>query len=130
MSSGHGTWRMHPSLISQGTRHSRSDRTTRQASHVEPAMKVAFVAIGALAILATLLPFIRSDRWWIRIFDYPRQQIAFVIAATLVILILLGDGNSIGKVVFLAALLLAFTCQAAQIFPYTPLARRQVLRAD
>ena len=103
---------------------------TREPSHGQrQAMKVPFVSIGALAILATLLPLIRSNRWWIRIFDYPRLQIAVVIAATLVILILLDTGNSIGEMVFLAVLLLAFAYQAARIFPYTRLARPQVLDA-
>lgn len=37
---------------------------------------LAFVLIGA-----TLLPLIKADGWWIRIFDFPRLQILFLAVA-------------------------------------------------
>ena len=44
------------------------------------------LAVGFLAfvlILATAVPLLRSNVWWIRIFDYPRIQIASLTALTL-----------------------------------------------
>ncbi|MGD7033575.1 endonuclease/exonuclease/phosphatase family protein [Methylotuvimicrobium buryatense] len=45
------------------------------------------LAVGLLSlvlIFATAVPLLRSDAWWIRVFDFPRVQIAALIGLTLV----------------------------------------------
>jgi hypothetical protein len=49
-------------------------------------MVLALYSLGLLAVVATLLPLFRKGAWWIRIFDFPRAQIAF-----LAVLVLLAD---------------------------------------
>jgi hypothetical protein len=43
--------------------------------------------IGLMIIVATVLPLSRSHRWWIRICDFPRFQVA-VLAIGLLVLML------------------------------------------
>lgn len=76
-------------------------------------------------VAATLLPLSRADAWWVRIFDFPRIQIAFLLAATLVAHLVFRRGG-VWSNVFDVALgaCLAYQCYA--MFPYTPLARPQV----
>jgi endonuclease/exonuclease/phosphatase (EEP) superfamily protein YafD len=40
--------------------------------------------LGAFVCLATLLPVFRSNRWWVRLFDFPRVQVATLGAAAVV----------------------------------------------
>ena len=47
-------------------------------------------------IVATLLPLAKLDDWWIRIFDFPRLQIA-VISALVLVLTLLVRARTLGS---------------------------------
>ena len=89
-------------------------------------MKLLIVGIGALMILATAIPLVRKDDWWVRIFDFPRLQIAILTAAVIVAYVLFLNPFGITEYAFIAALLLCLLYQAFMIFPYTPLARKQV----
>ena len=48
-------------------------------------MKSALFILGILFILATALPIVRSEEWWIRVFDFPRLQIAILLAGVLIL---------------------------------------------
>jgi endonuclease/exonuclease/phosphatase (EEP) superfamily protein YafD len=86
-----------------------------------------FFTIAALApIVATLLPFFRSGAWWIRIFDFPRIQIAIIGALILVADVVLRRDAGLSALGIRSALGLAILYQAYKIWPYTLLARRQV----
>lgn len=39
---------------------------------------IVLVALALLVVIATALPLLRLDQWWIRILDFPRGQIAVV----------------------------------------------------
>lgn len=84
---------------------------------------------GLAAITMTLLPLIRSDAWWIRVFDFPRIQIAITIG-----LIFAGDlgfrtETGLRTQLLRTALGLCLVYQAFKIRPYTRLARKQVQKA-
>ncbi|MEJ7849332.1 MAG: endonuclease/exonuclease/phosphatase family protein [Pyrinomonadaceae bacterium] len=68
----------------------------------------------------------RADAWWIRIFDFPRLQITFAAAATLAAFLLFAENFSAGGIFFLVILALCLLYQGYMMFPYTPLARKQV----
>ncbi len=93
-------------------------------------MRYFLLVLAGLGIMATLLPIIRTDTWWIRIFDFPRMQIAFLCAAAFVgLCFYLSDGNKWTWVVSL----LVLGCvvhQLVRIYPYTPLKQREVLASD
>ncbi|WP_027135634.1 endonuclease/exonuclease/phosphatase family protein [Geminicoccus roseus] len=84
------------------------------------------VSLGLL--LVTLLPLVRSPRWWVRVWDYPRLQVASALALALVgQLLLLGrEGPEIALMLATAA---GLAWQIWRIWPYTRLHRRQVLPA-
>jgi endonuclease/exonuclease/phosphatase (EEP) superfamily protein YafD len=96
---------------------------------VERPLDVFFTIAELAAIASTLVPFIRSDAWWIRIFDFPRIQIAAVST-----LILAGDlafrkDTSLSGHIIHVVLTLCILYQAYKIRPYTVFARKQVERA-
>ena len=39
-------------------------------------MQIALLALACIFIIGTLLPLLKHEAWWIRIFDFPRAQIA------------------------------------------------------
>jgi len=80
-------------------------------------------------VLATALPLIRRDDWWIRWFDFPRLQL-MIIGLILLGLQLLGMARMRRPAMFLfVALLMGVAYQAYWIFPYTRFASRQVKSA-
>lgn len=87
-------------------------------------MLIALTGLSGLFVAASLLPLIRTDAWWVRIFDFPRAQIA---AAGL---ILIGWASwmppSSWRLGLLVLLTVCLGLQLLHIVPYTPLFPRQV----
>lgn len=77
-------------------------------------------------IVATLLPFARLDDWWIRIFDFPRLQIAVVSAVVLVLTGLVHEGSGLVHSLWQLTLAACALYQAWCMLPYTPLQAQQV----
>lgn len=86
--------------------------------HLLTAAAIAFV-------VATLLPLTRQQRWWVRVFDFPRLQIASALLALLVAHVLVVE-HTPWQHALRAALLACLVLQVRQMLPYTPLARREV----
>ena len=85
------------------------------------------VAILTLIMtLLTLLPLSRNQRWWVRVWDFPRLQMAVLSVTFLIIeLCLLPNGGLLAGFI----VILALGCTVYQswwIFPYTGLAKKQV----
>lgn len=95
-------------------------------------MQTALVVAAALAIAATLLPLSRSDAWWVRGWDFPRLQVLTLIALVAAGLVLLpdagdaGDGPSWLRALLLVALAGCACHQLWMMYPYLPIARKQV----
>lgn len=94
-------------------------------------MLLIAIVLGAIAVIGTLIPLLRNDAWWIRIFDFPRIHLLVLalISALLFFLAMRNDWTAL-HIVALILLGAAAVYQAIQIFPYTPLARHQVAPAD
>ncbi len=88
---------------------------------------LAFILL-CISIFPTLASLIKWDDWWIRIFDFPRVQIAVIQIIILFIAIWLIPYFSLTYIVLFAVAVLSFLYQLVKIFPYTNLARQQVLR--
>ncbi len=78
---------------------------------------------GVPLIALTLLPLVRSGAWWIRIWDYPRLQLAVLLAATAGAAggLAAWDGAGPAEWGLIAATLAALGWQVVQIVAYTPL---------
>ncbi len=90
---------------------------------------IADMAIGILStlmILSTLASLIKWDDWWIRVFDFPRIQIATMIILLLFLSIYCYDWNAVWQVVLVCLLFVSLFYQGYKIFPYTVLANTQV----
>lgn len=88
----------------------------------EPRMAI-FVAIvwlvAAIVLVVTLLPMWDTNRWWVRVMDFPRLQIAVLAAAVMVAALFLpGQSRWIVPLLMIAA----GGYQMWRIFPYTPFA--------
>lgn len=82
------------------------------------------LAVGLLSVVlvfATAAPLLRSDDWWIRIFDFPRIQIAALIGVTLVSYALLRRWGPLRpwEYALAAAVGLGLVWQLYSIAPYT-----------
>ena len=87
----------------------------------------ALALSGILLIALTVLPFWRTGLWWVRIFDFPCAQLAFlgsIIGIVWVVLWLKGEPLifSTGMIPFLAASLII---QGYRIYPYTVFASKE-----
>ena len=85
--------------------------------------------LGLAAIVVTVLPLLGLKSWWVRVWDFPRQQIVVVAALAALGFLVLRGWPSGPEVVLLAALAAAMVLQLAQILPYTRFWRRQGSRA-
>src|SRR5215213_6204295 len=84
------------------------------------------VALGALACLGTALSLSKGSHWLVRMWDFPRVQIAAaagVAAAAFRAFFFRGRGIDRG---FLAANLVCLVWQLRKILPFTPVAGVQV----
>ena len=89
-------------------------------------------ALCGFVILATALPLVfpRAKAWWIRIFDFPRLQLAVMGAAGAALSAALEGALEWPAVVLPALSGAAVTYQAVRIWRYTPLAPREVQRSE
>ncbi|WP_051675923.1 endonuclease/exonuclease/phosphatase family protein [Polaromonas glacialis] len=85
------------------------------------------VALTAgLAILSTLLPLLRCDAWWVRIFEFPRVQITVVSLVTLLAYGAIGNAWQATDWLLWVGLAACTVFQTIRIAPYTPLFPKQI----
>ena len=94
-------------------------------------MRLLLIVLGVIAVITTALPLIKSDRWWIRIWDFPRLQICVLLAISLAGLIAwsLAYGWALPEYVLFSLVAASLAYQSYMMFPYTPLAGLQVERS-
>ena len=93
-------------------------------------MKMILVVLALMLVVATALPLLRFDQWWIRVFDFPRGQIAIAGIVLLVPYLYCWERHRAFETVVLGLLLLAVGYQVLKVFPYTALMPKQVLQAE
>lgn len=85
-------------------------------------------AVSVLALLATILPLIRSDYWFFRALEYPRFQ-KFIFSASLAILwVLCWPFSGKTEHVIGLTLLAGAIYQLYKIWPYTFFGKKEMLR--
>lgn len=80
-------------------------------------------------IIVSLLPLIKMDVWWIRIFDFPRIQFTIIGAVVFPIYLWAAGEYSAWTIVFLIVLAACIAHQIYMMFPYTRFAAAQVERS-
>ena len=83
------------------------------------------LVLTLLIAVVTILPLSGSKQWWVRVWDFPRLQIAAVIPVAMV---LAAFGREAAVLLPILAVCLAY--QLWRIRPYTPFARSEITFAD
>lgn len=92
-------------------------------------MKLVLLLLAGFFVIATGLSIVRTSAWWVRVFDFPRGQIAVGGILILIVYAIFWDRSRWVETVLLGLLLASVVYQGWRMWPYTPLARKQVLPA-
>ena len=84
---------------------------------------------GLFTVLLTLIPLVAKQYWWIKIFDFPHFQLTVLTLVSLAAFFIRFDVKSKFDLLFVGVLLSCFVYQLVKIYPYTVLARHEVLPA-
>ena len=96
-------------------------------------LKTVLLVFAAFLVAVTALPFSKDPAWWIRIWDFPRLQIAIGLAVALAGLLALaasGQESTWFSWAMIAALVLSLGYQSARMLPYAPFWTPQSARAE
>lgn len=93
-------------------------------------LQIIIYAVGLLAIILTVLPFLKFGAWWIRIGDFPRLQIAFGCLAMAVLLLVFYFPSGAVEIVFIVFLIACAVYQLFRVLPYLPIYPKQVEKAE
>lgn len=91
-------------------------------------MDIFLTTFTVLLLCFSLLSKIRNDYWTFRVFDYPRLQ-KFALSIVCLVLLLYFFDSSVLHYILLAALSINLIYLAILIIPFTPLAKKHVIRA-
>ena len=93
-------------------------------------LRILAYILGTIGVVGTLLPFLKYDDWWIRGFDYPRQQLVFILFLSAVFWFLSNSNNDALNITIGVILTLATLYQAYRIYPYTSLHSKDAREAQ
>ncbi|MEX2485392.1 MAG: endonuclease/exonuclease/phosphatase family protein [Brumimicrobium sp.] len=88
-------------------------------------MKIITIALCAIVLLITWLPLINTSIWWIRIFDFPRVQIAVLALLAIILALIYLNFNWMIKLPILLFMVASFVYQVQFVIVYTPLYKTQ-----
>ncbi len=94
------------------------------------ALRIIAYALGFIGVVGTLLPFLKYDDWWIRGFDYPRQQLVIILAGSAVFWFVSRHYSPTMNWTVGIILAAATLYQAFRIYPYTPLHETDARNAE
>lgn len=88
--------------------------------------RLSLLVFGSLLVLLTILPLWETDRWWVRLWDYPRLQVASLLLICIALMAWMGP--RVGRLFWTAtgAMLAALVWQATHFIAYFPPWPKQV----
>ena len=92
--------------------------------------KYALEISGGIVILFSLIPLIRNDFWAFRVFEYPRIQKLFLNLLVLILYVYFFLTNAPYEIAFTALIGANALYLVYQIFPFTFLAKKTLLKAE
>ncbi len=93
-------------------------------------MKSTLIILGFIFTLFSLLPFVRTPLWWIRILDFPRLHVAIFLTFILVTYVALYGLGSSTEIGMLVVWLVAILNEVRYVYRFTPLAKKEALRTE
>lgn len=91
--------------------------------------KAITVTAGYLLVVISLIPLIRNDNWFFRIFEYPRSQKLFINIVLLVSFLVFFEFKTTHDLIFTVLLALNTLYLVYQVWPYTFLSKNQIKRS-
>ena len=90
------------------------------------AARLILLTLCALLVLITILPLWETDRWWVRLWDFPRLQVAALLIVGILLMVWVGPRK--GRLFWTAtgAMLAALAWQATHFIAYLPPWPKQV----
>lgn len=89
--------------------------------------EVVITFLSFVMLIPTLASLSRFDQWWVRAFDFPRLQISILILIMLAVDFIFYSFEEPLHFIVVGLLAISFIYQALKIFPYTILAKKEVL---
>jgi endonuclease/exonuclease/phosphatase (EEP) superfamily protein YafD len=89
-------------------------------------VRIAFFFLGYLIVFFSILPLIKSDYWFVRVFDYPRSQKFWISILVLVFFLFFARFENTHDLIFIGILILNALYLLSLIWDYTPLASKQM----
>ncbi|TFY99932.1 endonuclease/exonuclease/phosphatase family protein [Ramlibacter rhizophilus] len=90
----------------------------------------AAVTLGALVIVLSVLPLLRSKVWWIRVWEFPRLQLGLLGVLALAWLISLSPLDTLPRLILVSLLALCTVAQFAAVWRYSRLAPVEAQTSD
>lgn len=84
-------------------------------------MQVIALILFSLVLITTVLPLVRSAEWWIRIFDFPRFQIAVLTLLAIILVFVYVDFKWEYKLPLILILAIILVYHLRSVVVYTPL---------
>lgn len=91
-----------------------------------PAFKIILLILIWFSILGSLVPYLKQEYWWIRIFDFPRLQLVAIGVLFMLIYFFFWEGILLDYITIITFFIALFF-QASKIYPYTPFHKKEVL---
>lgn len=89
-------------------------------------LKIFLRLFGVIAIILTVFPYISTNEWYVRIFDFPHLQLTLLTMIALLIYFIGFDIKSKLDYVFVVVLSACFIFQGIKIYPYTAFGKFEV----
>lgn len=93
-------------------------------------MRILTIILCTIALITTGLPLINSTAWWVRIFDFPRFQIAVLTLLALILAYIYLDFRWAYKLPLLLILAASLLYQLQLVVVYTPIYKTQAKDSD
>jgi endonuclease/exonuclease/phosphatase (EEP) superfamily protein YafD len=93
-------------------------------------MNTILYVLSVIMVLITLLPLVKSDKWFFRVFDYPRLQKFILSVLLLSFMVYCCNYNDTVNLVFIVIMSLNLLYLTIIILPYTIFGKKQVQRID
>lgn len=87
-------------------------------SYITSMLRTILIALGLLSIISVIFSITARDQWWIRVFDYPRLQIAIISVLVLLLSVISLNRSKRWIQVYMFGLIAAVLWQGYVLHPY------------
>jgi len=90
-------------------------------------LKLILQVFGIITVILTLLPILDFDYWFIRVLDFPHEQLTCLTLASALLFFIKFNCNEYRDYFFVATLFGCFAFQLYKIVPYTPVVKTELI---